>query len=60
MTRYQKGRGQARVRNLGQLRTNAYRVLLTRARDVTVVYVPELSESEATAAFLERVGFQPL
>ncbi len=60
MTRYQKGRGQARVRHPGQLRANAYRVLLTRARDVTVVYVPDLPESEATAAFLERVGFQPL
>lgn len=60
MTRYRKGRGQARVRNPGQLRTNAYRVLLTRARDVTVVYVPNLPESEATAAILERVGFQPL
>lgn len=60
MTRYQKGRGQAQVRNPGQLRANAYRVLLTRARDVTVVYVPDLSESEDTAAFLERVGFQLL
>ena len=60
MTRYRKGRGQAQVRDPGQLRANAYRVLLTRARDVTVVYVPDLPESEATAAFLERVGFQPL
>ena len=60
MTRYQNGRGQARVRNPGQLRANAYRVLLTRARDVTVVYVPDLSESEDTAAFLGRVGFHPL
>lgn len=60
MTRYRKGRRQAQVRNPDQLRANAYRVLLTRARDVTVVYVPELSESEATAEFLERVGFQSL
>ena len=60
MTQYRRGKGQAQVRNPGQLRANAYRVLLTRARDVTVVYVPDLSESEDTAAFLERVGFQPL
>ena len=60
MTRYRKGKAQAQVRNPGQLRANAYRVLLTRARDVTVVYVPDLPESEDTAAFLERVGFQPL
>ena len=59
MTRYRRS-GQAQVRDPGQLRANAYRVLLTRARDVTVVYVPDLPESEDTAAFLERVGFQPL
>ena len=59
MTRYRKS-GQAQVRDPGQLRANAYRVLLTRARDVTVVYVPDLPESEGTAAFLERVGFQSL
>ena len=38
----------AAVRSLGdpwQLRSNAYRVLLTRARDATVVYVPTLHGS---------------
>ena len=60
MSRYRVKRGGAVIQNPMQLRRNAYRVLLTRARDVTVVYVPTLPESSETAAFLLRIGFRPL
>ncbi len=43
-----------------QLRVNAYRVLLTRARDATVVFIPPLPELNDTYAFLEESGFRPL
>lgn len=35
-----------------QLRANAYRVLLTRARDLTVVFLPELRELDSAATYL--------
>ncbi len=60
MSRYQRRNGTTGIKNPIQLRRNAYRVLLTRARDVTVVYVPELSESLETADFLQGIGFRPL
>lgn len=48
------------VRNAWQLRANAYRVLLTRARDATVVYVPALTELDATYQYLAECGFRPM
>jgi hypothetical protein len=50
----------ARVRDPAQLRANAYRVLLTRARDVSVVFVPPLPELDETFAFLIEAGFTML
>jgi hypothetical protein len=43
-----------------QLRANAYRVLLTRARDATVVFVPRVPELDATFARLRDAGFRVL
>jgi hypothetical protein len=50
----------ARVKNPHQLRVNAYRVLLTRGRDGTIVFVPPLDEMDATYERLRASGFQPL
>jgi hypothetical protein len=44
----------------GRLRANAYRVLLTRARDATVVFVPPLKDLDETHAHLVAAGFRPL
>lgn len=55
--RYQRPR---RVRNAHQLRVNAYRVLLTRGRDATIVFVPPLSEMEETYEYLRESGFLSL
>jgi hypothetical protein len=54
---YRKG---SHVRNARQLRINAYRVLLTRGRDATVVFVPPLPVLEETFDYLEETGFKPL
>jgi Uncharacterized conserved protein (DUF2075) len=43
-----------------QLRANAYRVLLTRARDATVVFVPAVPDLDATHQRFLEVGFRPL
>ena len=43
-----------------QLRANAYRVLLTRARDATIVFIAELPDLDATYRRLRDVGFRPL
>jgi len=48
------------VRNPFQLRLNAYRVLLTRGRDATVVFVPPLEELDETWRYLCSSGFRPL
>jgi hypothetical protein len=53
--RYQR---QTLVRDPFQLRLNAYRVLLTRARDVVVVFVPGLAELDETFACLASAGFK--
>jgi hypothetical protein len=42
------------------LRKNVYRVLLTRGRDGTVVYVPRAAELDDTAAWLIEAGFREL
>jgi hypothetical protein len=46
-----------RIRNALQLRLNAYRVLLTRGRDGTVVYVPPIPILDETYAYLRLAGF---
>ena len=50
-------RGDA-IKDPYQLRINAYRVLLTRARDVTVIFVPPLPELDETFAYLDASGFR--
>ena len=50
----------AAVKSPAQLRANSYRVLLTRARDVTVVFMPLLIELDETFAYLKTCGFQEL
>jgi hypothetical protein len=50
----------AHVRDPFQLRINAYRVLLTRGRDGAVIFVPPLSELDATAARIQEFGVKVL
>lgn len=49
-----------RIRDAFQLRKNAYRVLLTRGRDGTVVFVPAIPLLDETYAFLVQAGFRPI
>ena len=49
-----------RVRDPFQLRLNAYRVLLTRGRDATVIFVPSLQELDETAEYLIESGIRQL
>jgi hypothetical protein len=60
MSRYRTRNGKSPVRDAAQLRANAYRVLLTRARDASVVFVPRLGEMDETYGLLVGVGFRPL
>jgi hypothetical protein len=48
------------VRDAFQLRLNAYRVLLTRARDAIVVFVPQLPLLDETFDYLIACGFTAL
>jgi hypothetical protein len=48
------------VNNPFQLRLNAYRVLLTRGRDVTVVFVPPIRMLDETYEYLVESGFRDL
>jgi hypothetical protein len=50
----------ADVRDPFQLRRNAYRVLLTRGRDATVVFVPPMSLLDETFAYFLESGFREL
>lgn len=43
-----------------QMRRNAYRVLLTRGRDGTIVYVPKASQLDETYDHLCRNGFRKI
>jgi len=54
---YKRG---ASVRDPFQLRLNAYRVLLTRGRDGTIVFMPPLAELDETFEFLKSAGFREL
>lgn len=58
-TQYKRG-GPVEVRDPFRLRVNAYRVLLTRGRSATVIFVPRLAELEETAAHLIACGVKPL
>ena len=49
-----------RIKDPFKLRQNSYRVLLTRGRDGTVVFIPPLPELEETRDYLIRSGFRPL
>jgi hypothetical protein len=58
-----KARGymhRARVKDPFQLRLNSYRVLLTRGRDGTVVFIPPLPELNETREYLQNSGFRRL
>jgi len=50
----------AHAREAFHLRVNAYRVLLTRGRDGAVIFVPPVSELDATAARLQGHGVKVL
>jgi DUF2075 family protein len=50
----------ARIKDAFQLRMNSYRVLLTRGRDGTVVFVPPLAELNETDKYLVAAGFRLL
>jgi Schlafen group 3, DNA/RNA helicase domain len=50
----------AHVRDPFQLRRNAYRVLLTRGRDATVVFIPLMRLLDETYAYLLESGFREL
>lgn len=50
----------ASVRDPFQLRLNAYRVLLTRGRDASVVFVPNIRTCDETYAYLVESGFKVL
>jgi Uncharacterized conserved protein (DUF2075) len=50
----------ADVRDAFQLRRNAYRVLLTRGRDATVVFIPQMRLLDETYGYLCDAGFREL
>ena len=54
---YKRG---VKVRDPFQLRVNAYRVLLTRARDASVIYVPPLTTLDETFGYLAERGARRL
>jgi hypothetical protein len=54
------GRYQRAVRDRLTLRKNVYRVLLTRGRDGTIIYVPKADALEETASWLVECGFREL
>jgi hypothetical protein len=56
--RYAKG--EVELKDPYQLRINAYRVLLTRGRDGTIVFVPPARELDETWAYLLARGFREL
>jgi len=49
-------RGVAEVRDPHQLRLNSYRVLLTRGREASVIFVPPVGEMDETAECLRGSG----
>jgi hypothetical protein len=57
--RYGK-KGRTRARDPFQMRLNAYRVLLTRGRDGTIVFVPRTAELDETWEHLRASGLREL
>lgn len=57
--KYSRGT-QGTVRDPLQLRKNVYRVLLTRGRDGTIVFVPPAEHFDGTAVYLRQIGFRAL
>ncbi len=53
-------RSPKRIKDPLQLRKNAYRVLLTRGREATVVFVPPIPELDLTFSMLSNTGFVEL
>ena len=53
-------KGGVKVKDPFQLRLNSYRVLLTRGRDGTVVFLPPLQEMDETWDYLVSCGFRTL
>jgi len=53
-------KGAVEIKNAHQLRENSYRVLLTRGRDGTVVFMPPERELDETWEFLRAAGFSEL
>ncbi len=50
----------AHVRDPFQLRLNAYRVLLTRGRDCSIIFIPPMPELDETAGWLQECGIRML
>ena len=59
-SRARKYQNPGRIRDPYQLRINAYRVLLTRARDGVVVFVPAIPILDGTYEYLGHAGFRDL
>ena len=55
--KYKRG---THVRDASQLRLNAYRVMMTRGRDATVVFVPPIGRLDGTYDRLRACGFADL
>lgn len=54
------GKYQRKVRSRLTLRKNVYRVLLTRGRDGTALFVPRSPQLDETAAWLQECGFKTI
>jgi len=52
--------GRVEAKNPKQMRINAYRVLLTRGRDGTIIYVPEIKSLNETYEYLSKCGIPEL
>jgi DUF2075 family protein len=50
------GKNRSRARDPGRLRVNSYRVLLTRGRDGTLIFVPPEDEMDSTYEALLAAG----
>jgi hypothetical protein len=46
----------AQVQDAHQLRVNSYRVLLTRGREASVIFVPPVTEMDETAEYFSTSG----
>ena len=53
-------RGRTSAKDSMQMRVNAYRVLLTRGRDGTIIFVPPIKELDETYVYLLDCGIPEL